>query len=138
MNFVTIGLVNVILRGVNVFLPLLPMLVKFVHLQLLTSYKFLPKFFRFPTFQYMFIFILSPNTKDSFLCHIVPSCPFFSNPCFQRCYSTSPSSCISISILHATYTSLHSTTPNKSPQVNIKSLLTANPSSRNTVTVELI
>jgi hypothetical protein len=53
-------------------------------------------------------------------------------------YVVQLSSSISITILHATNISLLSTIPNKTPQVNIKCLLTAKPSVTNTVTVELI
>jgi len=54
VGFVKIGIIKAILRSVSLFMLLLPTLVKFVDLQLLTSYKFFPTFFRFPTFQYFF------------------------------------------------------------------------------------
>jgi hypothetical protein len=41
-------------------------LVKFVHPQLLTIYKFLPTFLRFQTFQYMLIFIFVPKHEGQF------------------------------------------------------------------------
>jgi hypothetical protein len=42
------------------------MLVKFFHPQLLTSYKFLPTFFRLPALQYLFTIILVPKHEALF------------------------------------------------------------------------
>jgi hypothetical protein len=91
--------IKAILWGVNVFLFVLSMLVKFVHPSYITHTNSSLQSFVSEDFNSICIYHPSPQTRRTV--SFVTSCPndpSFPNPCFQPYYSTSLTSCTSINM----------------------------------------